>query len=87
MPASFPRSSAAERIVFCSLSLLNDIFKDPDESRDEVSKSAPGKAISEKIHMDIGSNITHLPVRTIMTRGVIFFSWMVFFLAPWRSSG
>ena len=30
--------------------------------------------------MDIGSNISHLPVRTILTRGAIFFGWMVFFL-------
>jgi TctA family transporter len=66
-------------ILFCSLSLLNDIFKSPTKVALGLEKRAKA-AVSEKIHMDIGSNITHLPVRTVITRGVIFFSWMVFFL-------
>ena len=66
-------------ILFCTLSLANDIVKDPTKVAVSLEKRAR-QGISEKIHMDIGSNITHIPVRTILARGVIYFSWMLFFL-------
>jgi TctA family transporter len=66
-------------ILFCTLSLVNDIFKNPTKVALGLEKRAK-QGISEKIHMDIGSQLTHLPARTIITRGAIYFSWMVFFL-------
>jgi TctA family transporter len=66
-------------ILFCSLSLINDVFKSETHKVRGVAAAARGE-IAEKIHMDIGSNITHLPPWTVFIRGVIFFGWMVFFL-------
>ena len=45
-----------------------------------MPEAAARGEVEEKIHMDIGSNITHLPPWTIFIRGVIFFGWMGFFL-------
>ena len=39
------------------------------------------QAVSGKIHMDIASNIAHLPTATILLRGAGFFGWMILFLA------
>jgi len=36
--------------------------------------------VTQKIHMDIASNISHLPPWTILSRGIMFFGWMVGFL-------
>ncbi len=66
-------------IFFCSLSLLNDIFKSQVQKAKSIEAAAKG-IISEKIHMDIGSNVTHLPPMTIVLRGAIFFGWMIAFL-------
>lgn len=71
-------------ILFCSLSLLNEVFKRPEKAAEptEAKEDAPAAALdpNHKVHMDIGSNITHLPPRTIVMRGAIFFGWMVAFL-------
>jgi len=73
-------------ILFCSLSLLNDVFK--SQNIKKVRVGADGKAIpEEKIHMDIGSNIDHLGAKVILTRGVIFFGWMVLFLGSMATIG
>ena len=66
-------------ILFCSLSLLNDLFKSETHKTRTLEAAAKGE-VGEKIHMDIGSNITHLPPTTVFIRGMIFFGWMVFFL-------
>ena len=34
----------------------------------------------QKMHMDIASNVSHMPTRILLTRGAIFFGWMVAFL-------
>ena len=67
-------------ILFCSMSLLNDLFKAETHKAKSLADAAKG-IVSEKIHMDVVSNITHLPKTTIFWRGVIFFGWMVGFLA------
>ena len=66
-------------ILFCSLSLLNDVFKSETHKTRSLEAAAKGE-VGEKIHMDIGSNVSHLPASTVFVRGVIFFGWMVFFL-------
>jgi hypothetical protein len=66
-------------LLFCSLSLLNDLLKGETHKARSLEAAAKGH-IEEKIHMDIGSNITHLPPLTIFVRGMIFFGWMVLFL-------
>ena len=66
-------------ISFCSLSLLNDLFKAETNKAKTLAAEARGE-VAEKIHMDIASSIKHLPPLTIFLRGVIFFGWMVLFL-------
>ncbi len=63
-------------ILFCSLSLINDVFGLHD--RDGGGALA---AKSQKIHMDIASKTAHLPTKTILTRGFLFFGWMAGFAA------
>jgi TctA family transporter len=63
-------------ILFCSLSLINDVFG--------LHERGGGGAIAEKskkIHMDIASKTAHLPTKVILTRGFLFFGWMAGFAA------
>ncbi len=66
-------------ILFCSLSLLNDLFKSQIQKARTLENEAKG-IVAEKIHMDIGSNVSHLPPMTVLARGAVFFGWMIFFL-------
>ncbi len=61
-------------IIFCSLSLINEVFgaHDPDA---EVAGA------TKKIHMDIASKTAHLPAKVILIRGFLFFGWMAGFAA------
>jgi TctA family transporter len=65
-------------MLFCALALANEIFKHgvAAQSLGDQAKAQ----IQQKMHMDIGSNIGHLPVGTRLLRGGIFFGWMVLFL-------
>jgi TctA family transporter len=63
-------------ILFCSLSLINDVFG--------LHERGGGGAVAEKskkIHMDIASKTAHLPTKVILTRGFLFFGWMGGFAA------
>ncbi len=73
-------------ILFCSLSLLNDLFKSETNRAKSAEMAAKG-IVAEKIHMDIGSNLNHLPPTTILLRGVVFFGWMVGFLISMATIG
>ncbi len=66
-------------IVFCTLSLLNDVFKQGTHAQRSLERKAKGE-VEEKIHMDIASTAGHLPAQTIILRGAIFFGWMIGFL-------
>jgi TctA family transporter len=67
-------------ILFCTLSLANDVFKrqlvDGHGGLGDKAKAV----VSEKIHMDIASKTAHLPGDVILIRGFIFFGWMAGFL-------
>jgi TctA family transporter len=63
-------------ILFCSLSLINDVFGLHERAGSGV---VAGK--SQKIHMDIASKTAHLPTKIILTRGFLFFGWMAGFAA------
>jgi TctA family transporter len=67
-------------ILFCSLSLLNELFKADTHKAREEEMAARGEA-AEKMHMDIASTISHMPTKQILLRGAIFFGWMIGFLA------
>ena len=63
-------------ILFCSLSLINDVF-----GLHERNGGGALAAKSQKIHMDIASKTAHLPAKIILTRGFLFFGWMAGFAA------
>ena len=65
-------------ILFCSLSLINDVFG--LHERDGAAATGIGGK-SQKIHMDIASKTAHLPGKVVLTRGFIFFGWMAGFMA------
>src|ERR1700691_5676880 len=67
-------------ILFCSLSLINDVFGLHERDGGTAAASAAGKA-PKKIHMDIASKTAHLPSKIILTRGLMFFGWMAGFAA------
>jgi TctA family transporter len=64
-------------ILFCSLSLINDVFglHERDGGGGVIAEK------SKKIHMDIASKTAHLPAKIILTRGFLFFGWMAGFAA------
>jgi TctA family transporter len=62
-------------ILFCSLSLINDVFG----LHERNGESAAAK--SDKIHMDIASKTAHVPGKIVLTRGLLFFGWMAAFAA------
>jgi len=66
-------------ILFCSLSLLNDVFG--LHERRGSTALAGGDQTKQKIHMDIASKTAHLPGKIILTRGFLFFGWMAAFAA------
>ena len=66
-------------VLFCSLALANEVFKSGAVKAEGLADMAKA-AIQKKMHMDIASNISHLPVRTLLVRGGLFFGWMIAFL-------
>jgi TctA family transporter len=68
-------------ILFCTLTLANDIFKRPVSAAPAGLEAKVIASVSQKIHMDIASNVAHLPAKTILVRGMYFFGWMALFLA------
>jgi len=77
-------------VLFGTLTLANEVFgKAPDAPRagsadDMLPERAAGP---QKIHMDIGSQIGHLPTGVILARGALFFGWMAAFLASMAAIG
>jgi TctA family transporter len=67
-------------ILFCSLSLINDVFGLHERDGGVAATGAAGKG-SKKIHMDIASKTSHLPRSIILARGAMFFGWMLSFMA------
>jgi TctA family transporter len=66
-------------ILFCSLSLINDVFGLHERNGGDGGGVIAEK--SKKIHMDIASKTAHLPAKIILTRGFLFFGWMAGFAA------
>jgi TctA family transporter len=74
-------------LLFCGLSLINDIFKASDAPGGHRLLSTVKSGISEQLHMDVSSSVTHLAARVILIRGMIFFGWMVGFLISMKIVG
>jgi TctA family transporter len=67
-------------VLFCGLSLVNDVFGLHDRDGTGGAAGADGKG-QQKIHMDIASKTSHLPRWTVIGRGFLFFGWMTSFMA------
>jgi len=44
-------------------------------------------SVAQKIHMDLSSDIDHLPIRTILFRATTFFGWLVGFMGSMATIG
>jgi TctA family transporter len=67
-------------ILFCALSLINDVLGLHERNGGGVAAATAG-APPQNIHMDIASKTAHLPSKIILTRGFLFFGWMAGFAA------
>ncbi len=64
-------------ILFCSLSLVNEIFGVHERTATAGAAVAePDSTAPKRIHMDIASKTAHLPGATVLGRGFQFFGWM-----------
>ena len=73
-------------ILFCSLALMTQVSK-----RSALQATGLGEAamaqVQQKIHMDVTSTLTEMPVVTLLSRGAVFFSWLVAFLISMATIG
>ena len=83
-------------LTFCSVSLLNQVFRKREALEGDISLTEQAMEIAEtkdtkdtiqKIHMDIQSDTDHIPKMTIFVRACIFFGWMVAFMASMATIG
>ncbi len=65
--------------IFVAVSLLNEVFR-REEHASDLRKEAK-KEVEERIHMDLESDTDHLSKSTVITRGLIFFGWLLAFMA------
>jgi hypothetical protein len=70
-------------LAFCGLSLLNEVFRVPEPPVEDEAE----REVAEKIHMDLGSGVTHLPVGLILRRAALFFGWLLAFMASMAAIG
>jgi len=74
-------------LLFCSMSLINQIFRKAEALEAEISltdlaeAAVKPKAEDQKIHMDIVAFTEHIPNKMIVLRAFIFFGWMAAFMA------
>ena len=68
-------------LTFCTVSLLNEIFRDPQHMIDISFAAAAEKSIEKKIHMDVDSGTDHMEDSLVLQRAAIFFLWLLGFMA------
>src|SRR5262245_17484504 len=73
-------------IVFCSLALMTELFKRGTVKAVSLDQKAMAQ-VQQKMHMDIASTVSHLPVQPMLTRGARFFGWLVAFLLSMKAIG
>src|SRR5215510_12927950 len=65
-------------LTFASLSLLDQVFR-RDVAPAGMADAARAE-VSQKIHMDLGSDTGHIPTREIVTRAGRFYGWLLAFM-------
>jgi len=66
-------------LVASGLSLFNEIFRKPETAAEGLSEQAQHE-VQQTIHMDLASDTDHLPMRTVATRGMRFFGYLLAFM-------
>ncbi|MEX0842389.1 MAG: tripartite tricarboxylate transporter permease [Xanthobacteraceae bacterium] len=74
-------------LVAVSISLFNDMCRKPDNVKTESAAEQVEHEIEQKIHMDMTSDTAHLPVETIIRRGILFFVYLAAFMASMAIMG
>ena len=72
--------------AFVAISLLNEVSRREDNVAPDMRKAAKNE-VEQKIHMDLESDTGHLPIATVAKRGVIFFGWLLAFMASMATIG
>ena len=62
------------------ISLLNEVSRRPHAVAGDLKDKAK-EEVQEKIHMDLESDTGHLTLHVIMVRGLLFFGWLLAFMA------
>ena len=75
---------ASGAILFCGSSLLNAIFGDARVEQPHHENPPKETGIT---HFDIASSLGDMPASQIITRGLIFFGWMVGFMVSMAAIG
>lgn len=85
-----PLAVGGAALLFCTMSLLNDVFRAPvgksvgaarvHGGGVEDTQSNASSGATKQLHMDIPSAISHLSAGTVLFRGLIFFGWMLGFM-------
>ena len=68
-------------LVMSGLSLLNELCRKPELHDPESLAEEAQHKVGDKMHMDLVSETGHLPVRTIVARGALFFGYLLGFMA------
>ena len=72
--------------AFTAISLLNEVSRREYVPAPDMRKEAKNE-VEQKIHMDLDFDTGHLPVKTVVTRGLIFFGWLLAFMASMSTIG
>jgi TctA family transporter len=67
-------------LCFVTLSLLNEVFRKPEPAMASLGEETKS-AVQERMHMDLESGTGHLPMRIVAQRGLVFFGWLLAFMA------
>ncbi len=67
-------------LFFCTASLLNEIFRIPEDQLELGLAGSAKKKVETKIHMDLESDTGHIPVNQIAVRAGVFFGWLLAFM-------
>jgi TctA family transporter len=66
-------------LFFALLSLVNQVFVHAKVPSNDPFKAAQEEQ-SDQIHMDLGSDMGDLPLRTVLLRAAVFFLWIIGFM-------
>jgi hypothetical protein len=68
-------------LIAILLSLFNELCRKPVAAAGGSLAEDAQHEVEQKIHMDLTSDTEHLPLRTIITRAIRFFSYLLAFMA------